>query len=100
MHAIAWFAEELLQAGVTLIQYRDKSDYPQRLLKYSQELRRITQGLAKFIVNDRVDLCLASDADGVHLGQDDLSPVAARKIFTSSGVEEKQFLIGFSAHNL
>jgi len=100
MHAIARFVEELLQAGATLIQYRDKSNHPQRLLNYSQELRRITRGRAKFIVNDRVDLCLASDADGVHLGQDDLSPVAARKIFTSSGAGEKQFLIGFSAHNL
>ena len=35
------------------------------------------------IINDRVDLCLAADADGVHLGQDDLSPAAARRIFDS-----------------
>ncbi len=38
---------------------------------------------AMLIINDRVDICLAADADGVHLGQDDLSPAAARKIFDS-----------------
>jgi thiamine-phosphate pyrophosphorylase len=100
MHAIARFVEELLQAGATLIQYRDKSDNPQRLLHYSQELRRITKGRATFIINDRVDLCLASDADGVHLGQDDLSPIAARKIFAASRLRDNPLLIGFSTHNL
>jgi thiamine-phosphate pyrophosphorylase len=101
MRAVARFAEELLQAGATLIQYRDKSNRPRRLLNYSQELRRITDGRATLIVNDRVDLCLASGADGVHLGQEDLSPAAARKIFTSVGMgEKKQFLIGFSTHSL
>jgi len=98
MSAITRFAEELLQAGVTLIQYRDKSNNPRHALNCAQELRRITQGRATFIVNDRVDLCLASDADGVHLGQDDLSPVAARKIFTSAG--DSTLLLGFSTHNL
>ncbi|HZU33952.1 MAG TPA: thiamine phosphate synthase [Candidatus Angelobacter sp.] len=38
---------------------------------------------ATLIINDRADICLASEADGIHLGQDDLSPAAARKIFDS-----------------
>ena len=98
MSAITRLAEELLQAGATLIQYRDKSNNPRRTLNCAQELRRITQERAIFIVNDRLDFCLACNADGVHLGQDDLSPVATRKIFTSAG--DSTLLIGFSTHNL
>src|SRR5882724_5864445 len=98
MSAITRLAEELLQAGATLIQYRDKSNNPRRTLNFAQELRRITQERAIFIVNDRLDVCLAYNADGVHLGQDDLSPVATRKIFTSAG--DTTLLIGFSTHNL
>jgi thiamine-phosphate pyrophosphorylase len=100
---IARFADELLQAGATLIQYRDKSNNPRRILICAQELRRITQGRATLIINDRVDLCLVSDADGVHLGQDDLSPVAARRIFDQvfdQVKEGKKRIIGFSTHNL
>jgi thiamine monophosphate synthase len=85
--AIVSYAEELLRAGVKLIQLRDKSSAQLgpisgtcRFLSCARELRRVTMGKATLIINDRVDLCLASEADGVHLGQDDLSPTAARKI--------------------
>lgn len=88
--AIARYAEELIAAGATLIQLRDKSqpEQPRRFLSCARELRRITWGTGKtpratLIINDRVDICLAADADGVHLGQDDLSPEAARRIFDS-----------------
>jgi thiamine-phosphate pyrophosphorylase len=82
---IARYAEELIIAGVTLIQLRDKSqpDQPRRFLSCARELRRVTLYRATLIINDRVDICLAADADGVHLGQDDLSPAAARRIFDS-----------------
>jgi thiamine-phosphate pyrophosphorylase len=89
--AIVRYAEELMSAGATLIQLRDKSLFhpgesnaTRRFLSCARELRRVTLGKATLIINDRVDLCLASDADGVHLGQDDLSPEAARKIFDST----------------
>ena len=88
--AIARYEEELIAAGATLIQLRDKSqpEQPRRFLSCARELRRVTWGpgtklRATLIINDRVDICLAADADGVHLGQDDLSPAAARKIFDS-----------------
>jgi thiamine-phosphate pyrophosphorylase len=83
--AIVQYTEELIAAGVTLIQLRDKSqpDQPKRFLSCARELRRITMDRATLIINDRVDICLAADADGVHLGQDDLSPAAARRIFDS-----------------
>jgi thiamine-phosphate pyrophosphorylase len=83
--ATARYAEELIAAGATLIQLRDKSqpEQPRRFLSCARELRRVTFGKATLIINDRVDLCLAADADGVHLGQDDLSPESARRIFDS-----------------
>ena len=125
--AIVRYAEELIEAGSTLIQLRDKSqpEQPRRFLSCARELRRVTFDRATLIINDRVDICLAADADGVHLGQDDLSPESARKIFDSmSGgpkpwvphpfaadpsqssevpserVGEKKLIIGFSTHNL
>lgn len=83
--AVVRYAEELIAAGATLIQLRDKSqpEQPRRFLSCARELRRVTLGKAMLIINDRVDICLAADADGVHLGQDDLSPTAARRIFDS-----------------
>src|SRR3954471_5908331 len=85
---VAHYAEALLEAGVTLVQFRDKSfpAQPRRFLSCMRELRRITlnQAGATLIVNDRLDLCLAADADGVHLGQDDLSPESARKVFDAA----------------
>jgi thiamine-phosphate pyrophosphorylase len=100
--AIVKFAEELIAAGATLIQLRDKSLASQgnqprhpgsenptrRFLSCARELRRVTWDTgttprATLIINDRVDICLAADADGVHLGQNDLFPAAARRIFDS-----------------
>jgi thiamine-phosphate pyrophosphorylase len=83
--AIVRYAEDLIRAGATLIQLRDKSqpEQPRQFLSCARELRRVTLDRATLIINDRVDICLAADADGVHLGQDDLSPAAARKIFDS-----------------
>jgi thiamine-phosphate pyrophosphorylase len=82
---IVRYAEELIEAGATLIQLRDKShpEQPRRFLSCARELRRVTLDKAALIINDRVDICLAADADGVDLGQDDLSPAAARRIFDS-----------------
>ena len=99
--AIIAYAEELIAAGATLIQLRDKShpEQPRRFLSCARELRRATLNRATLIVNDRVDICLAADTDGIHLGQDDLSPAAARKIFDQVK-DGKTRVIGFSTHNL
>jgi len=59
----------------------------------------MTLDRATLIINDRVDICLAADADGVHLGQDDLSPAVARRIF-GQVKDGKTRIIGFSTHNL
>jgi thiamine-phosphate pyrophosphorylase len=96
--AMLSFADQLIQSGATLIQYRDKVSPPQKVLSVGRELRRITRDRARLIMNDYPDLCLACDADGVHLGQDDLSPASARRIFASS--RKEGLWIGFSTHNL
>jgi len=104
--AIVRYAEELIAAGATLIQLRDKSQPEQtrRFLSCARELRRVTWGTgtsprATLIINDRLDICLAADADGVHLGQGDLSPESARRIFDQVK-DGKTRVIGFSTHNL
>jgi thiamine-phosphate pyrophosphorylase len=103
--AVVRFAEELLGGGVRLIQLRDKSESlspgkgPRNFLSCARELRRVTLDRATLIINDRVDLCLAADADGVHLGQDDLSPAAARRIF-GAGREGRKRIVGYSTHNV
>ena len=67
------------------------------MLSQARELRRVIQDRATLIMNDRADLCLAVGFHGVHLGQDDLSPGAARQIFLDAG--QPQLWIGFSTHN-
>jgi thiamine-phosphate pyrophosphorylase len=96
--AILGFTEQLMQGGATLIQYRNKSEDLRFALDCARQLREITLGRARLIVNDRVDLCLAADADGVHLGQDDLPPAAARRILEAAG-GDRPMCIGFSTHN-
>ena len=96
-------AEELVAAGVSLIQYRDKSGDAQVMLEQARELRRQSRtgvsaphgqgSFPRLIMNDRSDLSLAAEFDGVHVGQDDLSPEAARKII---GLER---WLGVSTHN-
>jgi thiamine-phosphate pyrophosphorylase len=101
IRAVTDFTEDLVRSGATWVQYRDKSGDIPRALSCARELRRVTRGRATLIVNDRADLCLAAGADGVHLGQDDLSPAAARQIFSAVETNEKRepFVIGFSTHN-
>lgn len=99
--AITRFGEELVRAGAALIQYRDKSADVQRMLSCARELRRITQERARLIINDRFDICLAVQAEGVHLGQDDVSPAGARAVLDQVQTKEgERRILGFSTHNL
>jgi thiamine-phosphate pyrophosphorylase len=95
--AMAQFALELLRGGASLIQYRNKSSSAREMLAHARELRRAIQDRAMLIMNDRTDLCLAAAFAGVHLGQDDLSPPAARQILQKAGKQD--LWIGFSTHN-
>lgn len=70
-----------LEGGATAIQYRDKQASVRNLLHVGMQLRELTrQAGAAFIVNDRADLALALDADGVQIGPFDLPPDVVRKI--------------------
>lgn len=73
-------AEELAAAGCTLLQYRNKSGNARRMLDEARELRARLGATVKLIMNDRADLCLAAQYDGLHVGQDDLLAESARRI--------------------
>ncbi|MEP0871589.1 thiamine phosphate synthase [Trichocoleus desertorum AS-A10] len=73
--------EAALQGGLSLVQYRDKTADDNVRFSNAKKLRQICQDYnALFIVNDRVDLALAVDADGVHLGQQDIAIATARQL--------------------
>ncbi|HEX2052997.1 MAG TPA: thiamine phosphate synthase [Actinomycetota bacterium] len=70
----------LLEAGVDMVQLREKAMEAGPLLRHCETVRRWTERFgAVFIVNDRVDVAIAAGADGVHLGQDDLTVDEARR---------------------
>jgi thiamine-phosphate pyrophosphorylase len=115
--ALALFtaAEELASAGVTLIQYRNKSGSARQMLQYARELKRrlsdiesqnphVSQKMRdmghpdggesiRLIMNDRADLALVAGFDGVHVGQDDLLPESVRGIIGTGR------WLGVSTHN-
>jgi len=91
--ALCSSASELVVAGVTLLQYRNKSENACQMLDQARELRRRLDPSIKLIMNDRADLCLAAAFDGVHVGQDDLSPEGVRKVIGDS------LWLGVSTHN-
>jgi thiamine-phosphate pyrophosphorylase len=86
-------AEELANAGCTLLQYRNKSGNARQMLDEARQLRARLGTKVRLIMNDRADLCLAAGFDGLHVGQDDLSPESARRII---GPER---WLGVSTHN-
>lgn len=75
------FARELCEAGVRLVQYRDKVNGPQEILRAAREIDAAFAGAeATRIMNDRVDLAVLAGWDGVHVGQGDLGVEAARRV--------------------
>ena len=91
--ALCLSAGELVAAGVPLLQYRNKSDNARQILDQARELRRRLGSSVKLIMNDRADLSLTAAFDGVHIGQDDLSPEGARRLIGNS------LWLGVSTHN-
>src|ERR1700685_448935 len=77
-------AEELAAGGITLLQYRNKSSNVRETLEHARELKGRLGGTVRLIMNDRADLCLAAGFNGVHVGQEDLSPEGARKVIGAS----------------
>ncbi|MDR0870504.1 MAG: thiamine phosphate synthase [Planctomycetaceae bacterium] len=89
--------DALINGGVDIIQLRDKTAAERAILARSKILKERIAVLEKdvlFIMNDRPDLAVLADADGVHIGQDELSVAAARKIIGTGK------LVGVSTHNI
>lgn len=86
-------AEKLLEAGTGIVQLRAKGAASSAFLEAARQVRSATRGRALFIVNDRVDIAMLSEADGVHLGQDDIPLKEARRLMPSA-------IIGVSTHGL
>lgn len=117
LNEILAFARDLLAGGASLIQYRNKTGTPREILSHARELRRLVSswpttddrrpgppsraavargGVGRpttLILNDRPDPALAAGFDGVHVGQDDISPEAARRVMANG-------IVGVSSHNL
>lgn len=85
---------QLLAAGIKIIQYREKELSMKLKYEDCRKIRELTAAAkACFIVNDDIDLALAVEAEGVHIGQDDLSPRIVRKLVGP------RMLIGLSTHS-
>jgi len=85
---------QLLEGGAKIIQLRAKTMAPRDFLHLARSARSLTRSNhCRLIINDRADIALACDADGVHLGQEDLPLHAARKIIG-------QKIIGISTHDV
>lgn len=88
---------EAVRAGADIIQFRNKTGTARELIETGGALCEAVHGEgALFLVNDRVDVALATGADGVHLGQDDLPLSWARRILGSEGGG----IIGISTHSI
>jgi thiamine-phosphate pyrophosphorylase len=85
--------KDAVAAGVKVVQYRAKYADTQKMYEEALRLRVICKKIT-FLINDRVDIALAVKADGVHLGSQDLSYKAARKLLG------KNKIIGLTVHNL
>ena len=86
--------ENALRAGCKIVQYREKYKSTREMIKEAKHLKQICDGRATFLINDRVDIALAVDADGVHIGKEDM-PFETVKTLLG-----KDKIIGQTVHNL
>lgn len=87
-------ARALLSAGVKIVQYREKHAHAGRMLEECRILRRLTlEAGAAFTVNDHIDIAMLVDADGVHVGQEDLPVPEVRRLLGPDKI------IGLSTHS-
>jgi thiamine-phosphate pyrophosphorylase len=85
---------ELIAAGIKFLQYREKEKKARAMYEECRVIRELTREAGTvFIVDDFIDLALAVDADGVHIGQDDLPPEVVRELIGP------EMIIGFSTHS-
>ena len=89
-----------IRGGVRIVQYREKGSPTHKMVEEAREIRKLCKyNSVIFIVNDRIDVALASEADGIHIGPDDMDFQTARKILgenkiigvTVSSLEDAKF---------
>ena len=90
-NGFGWSHEELInkvsKAGVKIIQFREKNEPTKKLIEVGRKLKKVSEDRkVKLIVNDRVDVALAINSDGVHLGQNDMSIEDARDLLGSDKI--------------
>ena len=86
---------QALEGGITFLQLREKHLSENEFVKEAKEMKQLAAKYQiPFVINDNIEVALAVDADGVHIGQDDMSVEEARKLLG----EDK--IIGVSAHNV
>lgn len=84
---------ELVEAGIKVVQYREKDKKSRQMYEECLAIREITrQANVTFIVNDHIDLALLVEADGIHIGQDDLPVQAVRQLIGNERI------LGLSTH--
>lgn len=83
-----------VNAGCKIVQYREKNKNTREMINEAKNLKKICENKAIFLINDRVDVALAVDSDGVHLGQNDIPIETARKLLG------KNKIIGLTVHSL
>lgn len=82
-----------IDAGCKIVQYREKNKTTKDMISEAKRLKELCYSKSVFLINDHIDVALAVDADGVHLGQDDIAAYEARKILGPDKV------IGLTVHN-
>lgn len=93
--AFDWMLEQAIQGGVQMVQLRDKRANDRELLDLGRRFREVTHSLgALLIINDRPDIARLCHADGVHVGQEDLSVRDVRRILGPDAI------VGVSTHEL
>lgn len=87
--------EDAIKSGVTMVQLREKNASGKEFLEKAIKLRELTKKYnVTFLINDRIDIAMLVDADGVHIGQSDIDAVSARKLLGYNKI------IGVSARNI
>lgn len=87
--------KEALEGGITFLQLREKHLEEDEFIKEAKEMKELAAKYqVPFVINDNIKVALAVDADGVHIGQDDMSVEEARKLLGDDKI------IGVSAHNV
>ena len=87
--------ERLAAGGATLIQLREKAASPREFYEAALDAIKVARRAGvQIIINDRVDIAMAVDADGVHLGQGDIPPDHARRLLGENRI------VGFSTHSM